>query len=59
MLRWNEVKIAIFCFIMQTKGLEPRALPVIERRSCSGGDGVNLDASVHGEHMKMAQVKAL
>jgi len=34
-------------------------LPVIERRSCTGGDGVNLDASVDGEKMKMVQVKAL
>ena len=49
MLRWNEINIAIFCFIMQKKELELRVLPVIERRSRESGDGVNLHASVDGE----------
>ncbi len=59
MLGWNEVNIAIFCFIMQMKGLELRALPVIERGRRSGCDGINLDASVNGEQMTTARIKAM
>ena len=57
MLGWNEVNIAIFCFIMQMKGSELRALPVIERGGRSGCDGINLDASVNGEQMTTSRIK--
>ena len=60
MLGWNEVNTAIFCFIYTAdKGLELRVLPVIERGGRSDCDGVNLEASVNGEQITTARIKAV
>ena len=44
---------------MQMIGLELRVLPVIERGGRSDCDGVNLEASVNGEQITTARIKAV